>query len=157
MMREDSTSKGSVFPNSTTSLGLVERREASSDTTLRVKQVLGQAALISTKQAASIFGVTERTVRRWLASGRMPQQVQVGREKKFCKEAIEAEIKMDVFETITLTEASKLLGRSNRTILRWIASGKMPGRIKRGNENKFRYTDILWLRELLINGGETIP
>jgi excisionase family DNA binding protein len=61
------------------------------------KKVLSQAGLVSTKHAATIFGVTERTVRRWLASGRMPQQVQAGRERKFCKEAIEAEIKMDVF------------------------------------------------------------
>jgi excisionase family DNA binding protein len=108
---------------------------------------MGQTDLVSTKQVADIYGVTERTVRRWLASGKMPQRVEVGREKKFSKEDIVAELKLDTFELITLTEASDLLGRSRRTLLRWIAAGKMPPRIRRGNDRKFRYADILWLRE----------
>jgi Helix-turn-helix domain len=42
----------------------------------RAIKVLGQTDLISTKQVADIFGVTERTVRRWLASGKLPQRVE---------------------------------------------------------------------------------
>jgi excisionase family DNA binding protein len=139
-----------MFP----SLGALERTKASSDATRRAKKVLGQTELVSVKQSATIFGVSERTVRRWLASGRMPQQVQVGRERKFYRKDIEEEIKLDSFELITLTEASELLGRSRRTLLRWIASGKMPARIRRGKEQKFKYADILWLRELLTNNDD---
>jgi excisionase family DNA binding protein len=118
-----------------------------SETPRRAIKVLGQTDLVSAKQAAAIFGVTERTVRRWLASGKLPQRVGDGREKKFSREDIEKEVKLDAFELITLTEASELLGRSRRTLLRWIAAGKMPSRLRRGNNQKFRFVDILWLRE----------
>jgi excisionase family DNA binding protein len=121
--------------------------EASSTAPQRTIRVAGKRDLVSVKEAAAIFGVTERTVRRWLASGKMPQRVQVGREKKFSMQDIEAEIKLDAFELITLTQASELLGRSRRTILRWIAAGRMPTRIRRGKEQKFRFDDILWLSE----------
>jgi excisionase family DNA binding protein len=105
--------------------------------------------LIFTKDAAAILGVSERSVRRWVASGKMPQRVPEGREKKFRKEDIEAEIKLDAIELVALSEASEILDRSVRTLRRWIASGKMPVRIKRGRELKFRYADVLWLKELL--------
>lgn len=113
----------------------------------RASKIVVQQELISTKEAAAIFSVTERTIRRWLASGKMPQRVKAGREKKFRRAELETEIKLDAFELITLAQASEILKCSVRTLRRWIASGKMPERIKRGRELKFRYADILWLKE----------
>ena len=147
MMRrtlETGTSSESLSPQAFRSTGELEASSAALQRTIRIA---GKRDLVSVKEAAAIFGVTERTVRRWLASGKMPQRVQVGREKKFSMQDIEAEIKLDAFELITLTQASELLGRSRRTVLRWLAAGRMPTRIRRGKEQKFRFDDILWLSE----------
>ncbi len=93
--------------------------------------------LIATKEAAEKFGVTERTVRRWIAAGKMPTRVNDGREKKFRTEDIE--LKMS---GVTIQEAAEALCVTVRTVRRWIAAGKMPPRTNEGKKMKFRRVDI---------------
>ena len=38
---------------------------------------------LSVKETAAYLEVTVRTIRRWLAEGKMPEQVKVGRERRY--------------------------------------------------------------------------
>jgi len=97
------------------------------------------------KDAARKLDVTVRTMRRWVAAGKMPPRIKDGREKKFLIEDIE----MKAAE-VTIEEAAELTGVTVRTLRRWLAAGKMPTRTTTGRRMKFRRADI----EALIRQGE---
>lgn len=100
---------------------------------------------ITFKDAARKLGVTVRTMRRWVAAGKMPTRIKDGREKKFLIKDIE----MKAAE-IPIEEAAELLGVTVRTLRRWVAAGKMPTRTLTGRRMKFRRADI----EALIRQGQ---
>lgn len=66
--------------------------------------------------------------------------------------------KVPIPELITLREAARLLGVTERTARRWIAAGRMPHRFKEGQDKKFRRADIEAEAELLTihQAGEVL-
>jgi excisionase family DNA binding protein len=93
--------------------------------------------LVSIEEAAKTFGVTVRTLRRWVAAGKMPGRIKDGREKKFRAHDLD-----EKSSAVTIQEAAEYLGVTVRTLRRWVAAGKMPARTSEGNKLKFRRADI---------------
>lgn len=55
---------------------------------------------------------------------------------------LEVNNKRDGEGLVTIEQAAKRLNVSVRTVMRWVAAGKMPPRVKDGREKKFRVCDI---------------
>ena len=109
--------------------------------------------LIALQEAAVILGASERTVRRWVAAGKMPRRFEEGRGKKFRLVDIEAMVKTESINLITLKQAAEMLGVTERTVRRWVAARKMPPRTKKGRDKKFWRADIQALLHRCKIGG----